>query len=353
MRVLVVGGGSAGHVLPAVAVIEHLQAAGHEVRFVGTRSGLEARLLENVAVRFHAVAAGKLRRYWSWRNFTDVLKVIAGFVEASALLLRWRPHVVFSKGGYVALPVVIAAWCQRIPVVAHESDLTPGLANRLSLPFLRTLCVSFAETLPYVTRKGLELRHTGTPLREEILNGDAARGRAALGVAQDQPILLITGGSLGADILNHVVREALPELLDAYLVVHVCGPGKALSIAPDPRYVQREYVTSGWGDLIAAADIVVSRAGANVLFELFALGKVNVLVPLSRDASRGDQIENASLAQAAGRSVVVEEAALDAGTLIAAVQAAQANATSMREALEAFETPDAARAIAAAIEEHA
>jgi UDP-N-acetylglucosamine--N-acetylmuramyl-(pentapeptide) pyrophosphoryl-undecaprenol N-acetylglucosamine transferase len=233
-----------------------------------------------------------------------------------------------------------------VPVVAHESDLTPGLANRLALPFVATLCVNFPDTHP--PRFQGRVVHTGTPIRAALLAGDAGRGRAALGVAPGRPVLLVTGGSLGADRLNAVVREALPRLLERYEVVHVCGPGK-LGGDPHRGYHEFEYVTDGWGDLLAAADVVVSRAGANTLYELLTLRKPNVLVPLSRRASRGDQIENAEYARAAGLSVVVVEEALTADSLCEAVTRVLADREALAARLAAFESPDAARLITDAV----
>ena len=344
-KLLVVGGGTAGHVIPALPVIEHCLAAGWQATFVGTHSGLEEGLVKHLPIEFRAIQSGKLRRYWSWQNVTDVLRVLVAILQALGLMLRNRPDVVFSKGGFVSFPVVFAAWLLRIPVVAHESDLSPGLANRLCAPFIRTLCVSFAATVAAVANPK-RVVHTGTPVRQELLQGDAARGREALGLTEDgPPLLVITGGSLGAENLNRVVLDAAPELAQDFRVFHVCGAGKTSDVSI-PGYEQVEYVGAGWGDILAAADVVVSRAGANALFELLALRKLNLLVPLTAQVSRGDQLENAEFARAAGLSLVVQEADLTVQSLQQALAELRSQAPTMRTALEGFETPDAARAIA-------
>ncbi|MDE0064554.1 MAG: UDP-N-acetylglucosamine--N-acetylmuramyl-(pentapeptide) pyrophosphoryl-undecaprenol N-acetylglucosamine transferase [Gammaproteobacteria bacterium] len=311
------GGGTAGHVLPAVPVMRALQRRGVEVVFIGGADGLERRYLEGLDdVRFFGIASGKLRRYWSWRNLTDVARVLRGVWQSLRLIGRIRPSVVFSKGGHLSFPVVLAARMRGIPIVAHESDFSPGLANRLAMPFLDALCTSFPMRRPGSLRG--ELVHTGSPVRPELLAGSAARGRKLVQAPAGRPVVLVTGGSLGADALNEVVVEAAPELVRECCLVHVCGPGKRTG--PHlPGYRQYEFVGPDWGDMLAAADLVVSRAGSNTLFELLSLGKPNLLIPLPARASRGDQIQNADYAAEAGYSRVIQQEQLDASTLVNAV----------------------------------
>ncbi len=349
-KVLFTGGGTAGHVIPAIPVMQRLLDEGVEVSFVGSDSGLEAGLLTDLAVRYHAISAGKLRRYFSLENLLDVFRVAKGFLQAVALIRADRPDVVFSKGGFVSLPVVLAAALCRVPIVAHESDLTPGLANRLALPFIRTLCVNFAGSEPIVanTRFRGELLLTGTPVREQLTAGDARRGRELLGFAGDKPLLLVTGGSLGADAINRVVREALDELLERCDVVHVCGTGKASGVEV-PGYRQFEYVDESWGDILAAADVVISRAGANTLYELLSLRKPNLLIPLSPAVSRGDQIENAAYAQSLGYSHSIAEAGLDGPVLLAALNDVFEQLPQMRERLAQFVALDSVALLTRAI----
>lgn len=335
--VVLTGGGTAGHVVPALPVVEALLAAGAEVHFVGSNSGLEERLLEPFGVAYHGIATGKLRRYFSFENVLDALRVPLGVWQAWRLLRRLEPVVVFSKGGFVSFPAVVGAWLCRVPVVAHESDLTPGLANRLAQPFVTCLCVNFEDTVARVGR----VVATGTPVRRELLEGDGGRGRELLGVDGSRSILLVVGGSLGAARLNEVVRDALDGLLEHYAVVHVCGPGKLDETLVHRRgYVQREFVADGWGDLIAAADLVVSRAGANALYEWLALGKPHLLVPLPMSASRGDQIENAAYAEAEGWSLVLPEHKLDAATLTSGVAELASRSGDIRQRLQAFNARD-------------
>lgn len=346
-RAVVTGGGSAGHVIPALPVIEALQAKGWEVSFIGSDSGLEERLVTPLGTPFFSVRTGKLRRYFSLANLTDAMRIPIGVLQAFAILRRIGPHVVFSKGGFVAFPVVVAAWLRRIPVVAHESDLTPGLANRLSLPFAATLCVSFAGTRVASRR----VVHSGTPIREALLNGDANRGFEAAGLPGDRPMLVVVGGSLGAQRLNEVTRAALPGLTETFEVLHVCGAGHLdPGLENTPGYAQREFVSDGWGDILAAAAVVVSRSGANALHELLALGKPNVLVPLPTTASRGDQIENAAYAAERGYGTVLPEGDLTPETLVATTRDVLDTLETRRARLAEFSAPDATALIVAELE---
>ena len=342
-RVVATGGGTAGHVVPTLPVIESLRAEGAEVHFIGGVGGLEAGLVAPLGIPYHAITTGKLRRYFSLRNVADCVRVPVGVWQAWRLLGRLRPDVVFSKGGFVSFPVALGAWLRGIPVVAHESDLTPGLAYRLAAPFVATLCVNFdgAETRgPAVV--------TGMPVRSSLLRGNAARGRERLGFAADRPLLLVVGGSLGAARLNAVVRLALDRLLRSYNVAHVCGRGKiAPACAGRSGYVQLEYVDDAWGDVIAAADLVVSRAGAGALYEWLALGKPHLLVPLPKATSRGDQIENADFAQDQGWSLILREDSLTADSLVDGVARLARAAPALRQRLAAFGRRDSVAAIVA------
>ena len=346
-RAVVTGGGSAGHVVPALPIIEALKARDWGITYIGSDSGLEEQLVAPLGVPYVGVRPGKLRRYWSFENVIDAFRVPLSILHAFRVLRRIRPDVVFSKGGFVAFPVVVAAWLRRIPVVAHESDLSPGLANRLTLPFIASLCVNFDTT-------GVNARrvvHTGTPVRESLVRGDRDRGLAAAGFSGDRPVLAVFGGSLGAERLNHIVRDALPSLTQTFDVLHVCGAGKV-----DPAYLetagyeQRDFVGTEWGDMLASADVVVSRSGANSLYELLILRKPNLLVPLPASASRGDQIENAAFAASRGFSMVVAEADLTSALLVDRVTALRDEAPTWQERLHAFQAPDSTGLIVAELE---
>ncbi len=345
-RLLVTGGGTAGHVVPALPVMQAFIDEGVQVDFVGSGSEFEQELVAGMAVTYHGISAGKLRRYFSLENLLDVFRVLLGMVQALFLLGRLRPDVVFSKGGFVSFPVVFAAWCWRVPVVAHESDLTPGLANRLAMPFVRTLCINFPVTRP--ARFSGELVYTGTPVRPALTSGDAEAGRLLLGATDGRPVVIVTGGSLGADRINGVVREAAPELCRRVHLVHVCGPGKVLPCA-EPGYHPFEYVREEWGDLLAAADLVISRAGANTLYELLCLRKPNLLIPLTRRASRGDQIENAAWAESEGFSRVIPEEDLTPAALIGAVDQFLTESPEESGKIARFLPPDSVGLIVATI----
>ncbi len=347
-HLLFTGGGSAGHVIPSLPLIAHFAAAGSTISYVGSNEGPEGGLVTPLGVPFYAIRSGKLRRYWSWRNVADLWWIVVGICQAIMLVGRLRPSIVFSKGGYAAFPVVVGAWIWRIPIVAHESDLTPGLANRLSLPFVAAVCTTFEVTeFPVRNRPVI---HTGTPLRPELMNGNADRGRALVAARRDRPLVVVVGGSLGAEALNRVVRGALHGLLDFATVAHVCGPKRTdPMLANRPGYHQFEYVDAQWGDLLAAADVVVSRAGANSLYELVALRKPHLLVPLPRSASRGDQISNAGYALAHGWSRVVAEDELDAKRLEGEIRAIYADRDRFSKVLEGAGLGDGTAAAAEVI----
>jgi len=347
-HVVFTGGGSAGHVVPCLPLIRHFAQLGAVVSYIGSAAGPESDLVTPTGAPFFAIRAGKLRRYWSWRNFADLWWILIGVTQALRLLRRLQPTVVFSKGGYVAFPVVVAAWLCRVPVVAHESDLTPGLANRLSLPFVAAVCTTFAVTR--FPARHCPIIHTGTPLRAELLGGDAARGREQLGVPVQRPVIVVVGGSLGAEGLNRVVRQALDGLLEFGVVAHVCGPGRTdAALATRAGYHQFEYVGNGWGDLLAAADVVISRAGANSLYELVALRKPHLLVPLPRSASRGDQLANAEYARGRGWSHVIGEETLDPSRLNEAVRSIHADRVRIVATLADAGLGDGTAAVAAVI----
>ena len=336
MKLVFTGGGTAGHVLPAVPVMRAMRRQGAEIFYIGGTDGADQRYLAGEDLSYHGIASGKLRRYFSWRNFADAFSVLRGIWQSYWLLGRLRPDAIFSKGGFVSFPVVLAGWLRRIPVIAHESDFSPGLANRLAMPFMHTLCTSFPINRPQRLRG--TLLHTGSPVRPELLEGSAQRGRSLLNAPAGRPLLLVAGGSLGAAALNAVIRTAAPRLVEHCCLVHVCGPGKIEPLDLQ-GYHQFEFVAQGWGDLLSAADLVVSRAGANTLFELLALAKPNILVPLPRSASRGDQIENAAYAERAGYSMVIPEERLDAARLQDAVQRMLDDADEWRDRLAAFASP--------------
>ncbi len=340
-HVVITGGGTAGHVIPSLPIIRRLLADGLQVSFIGSTSGLEERLVAHLELSFYGITTGKLRRYLSTENLLDVFRVFVGIWQAFVLIRRIKPVVVFSKGGYVAFPVVFAAWLNRVPVVAHESDLTPGLANRLCLPFIKSICLNFAET----SVRARNVLVTGTAVRENLLGGDPARGREWLRVPPDSRVLVVVGGSLGATTINDVVRESLARLCETYFVVHVCGTDQIDKSYDRGGYAQFEYIDEEWGDVLATAEVVISRSGANALYELLALKKVNILIPLSRRASRGDQIENAAMAERRGWSFVIPEESLDSDSLVGAVEFVERDRDYWITNLQTFEVRDSVNLI--------
>ena len=342
-KIILTGGGTAGHVTPNIALLPDLKARGFEVLYVGSYGGIERKLIEKEGVPYRGISSGKLRRYFSLQNFTDPFRVMKGFLEAMKIVREFKPDVVFSKGGYVSVPVVRAAGAMKIPVVIHESDMPPGLANKLSYGAATKICCNFPETLPLLPKEKAVL--TGSPIRRELLSGDPEAGREKTGLPAGKPVLLVIGGSLGSVAVNNAVRSALPELLKEFSVLHLCGKGnldESLSDLPD--YRQYEYVSDDLKDFFALADIMVSRAGANAICEILALRKPNILIPLSASASRGDQILNARSFEKQGFSCVLEEESLTKESLLSAVRDTW---TSRKTYVEAMEKSDAADGVAA------
>ncbi|GAA0724438.1 undecaprenyldiphospho-muramoylpentapeptide beta-N-acetylglucosaminyltransferase [Clostridium malenominatum] len=305
-KIILTGGGTAGHVTPNLALIPKLKDLGYEVEYIGTKEGIEKNLVLGENIRYHEISSGKLRRYFDIKNFTDPIKVIKGIWQAKNIIKKIKPNVVFSKGGFVAVPVVIGAYLNKIPVIAHESDITPGLANKLSMPYCSKICVTFPESLKNL--KGDKGVLTGTPIREELFKGKKSEAIKICEFKEDKPILLIIGGSLGSKVINDSIREILDELLLRYNIIHICGKGNLeKALVRKEGYKQFEYVKEELAHFMQGADLVISRAGANVIFELLALKKPNILIPLSKKSSRGDQILNAASFKKSGYSVVIEE----------------------------------------------
>lgn len=318
-QVMFTGGGTAGHVTPNIAIIEELNREEVGVHYIGSDQGIERQLIGELGIPYYAVATGKLRRYFSWHNFIDPFKILWGIVQAFYHLGRIKPSVVFSKGGFVAFPVAVAAWLRGIPVVTHESDLTPGLANRLSAPFARYICVSFEKT-KFAFKNQHKVQVTGAPIRRRFLSGDKQRAQALCEFIEDKPCLMIVGGGLGATSINHVVRQSLPALLEQFNVIHLCGKGKLDMSLDIEGYKQFEYVDKAMADLLALAEVVISRSGANSVYELLLLAKPHIFIPLPLTASRGDQIHNANYFKEKGVSVVLPEQELNPSTLRMTVQ---------------------------------
>jgi len=312
-RIVLTGGGTAGHVTPNLAIAPFLRESGYELFYIGSKKGIEKTLVEKAGIPYTGIASGKLRRYLDLKNVTDVLRVAKGLGDAFTVISRLRPGLVFSKGGFVTVPVVIAAKMLKAKVIIHESDMTPGLANKISLRFADRVCVNFPETINYVPAgKGVL---TGTPIRPEIYQGSVDEAMKICGFHDSKPVLLIMGGSQGSVVINECVRNILPQLTKSFNVIHLCGTNNKRHDLEMRGYLQFEYVTWELPHLLAYADIVVSRAGANSISEFLALRKPNLLIPLSRNASRGDQILNARSYEQQGFSMVLDEEAMNPESL--------------------------------------
>jgi UDP-N-acetylglucosamine--N-acetylmuramyl-(pentapeptide) pyrophosphoryl-undecaprenol N-acetylglucosamine transferase len=317
-RIVLTGGGTAGHVTPCIALLPELKKEGYSIEYIGSYDGIERKLIEEYNIPYHGISSGKLRRYFDPKNFSDPFKVMKGYLEARKLLKQLKPDIVFSKGGFVSVPVVLAAKKHKIPVIIHESDMTPGLANRLALPSAAKVCVNFPETLKYLPADKAVL--TGTPIRKELFSGNKIRGLDYCGFSANKPVVLIIGGSTGSRAINEMLRSMLPTLLRDYQMIHLCGKGNLdEQLKETAGYVQYEYSKNELSDLLAAADLVISRAGANAICELLALRKPNILIPLPAASSRGDQILNAESFEHQGYSFVLKEEDLSLSSLLQAI----------------------------------
>ena len=306
-RIVLTGGGTAGHVTPNIALLPALLTEGYDVHYIGSYDGMEKNLIGDFSIPYHGIATGKLRRYFSMKNFTDPFRVLKGFREADALIRELKPSIVFSKGGFVSVPVVWAAKKNHIPVIIHESDMTPGLANRLSFSSATKICCNFPETVEKLPKGKAVL--TGSPIRAELMLGDASKAEKICGFDDpDKPVIMVVGGSLGAASVNDMIRRILPRLTEKFNVLHLCGKGKLdESLVGTKGYFQMEYAKDEMKDLFAYAEIVVSRAGANAICEFLALHKPNLLIPLPASVSRGDQLLNAGSFKNQGFSLVLDE----------------------------------------------
>lgn len=317
-KIVLTGGGTSGHVTPNIALIPELKKDGYEISYIGSKKGIERDLITAENIKYYSISSGKLRRYIDLKNFTDPFRVVAGYFEARKILKKIKADIVFSKGGFVSVPVVLAAKHLNIPCIIHESDMTPGLANKLSIPSASYVCYNFPETLAYLPKEKAVL--SGSPLRKELFTGSKERAKILTSFTDDKAVLLVIGGSLGSVFINNLLRDSLNDLLKEFNIIHICGKNNI-----DPRlnnikgYRQYEYVKDELKDFFALADIILSRAGANAICEILALKKPNILIPLSAKASRGDQILNAKSYKSSGYSEVLEEDKLNKEMLVKSI----------------------------------
>lgn len=350
-KIVLTGGGTAGHVTPNIALIPKLKEAGYDIEYIGSYDGIEKKLIADLNIPYHGISSGKLRRYFDPKNFSDPFKVIKGYFQASKLIKKIKPDVVFSKGGFVSVPVVLAAKRRGVPAIIHESDITPGLANKICIPCATKVCANFPETLNHLPQEKAVL--TGSPIREELFSGNKIKGLDFCGFTSNKPVIMIIGGSLGSVAVNEHVRAILPKLLEKYQVVHLCGKGKVdRSLDNTPGYVQYEYIKQELCDIMSCANLVISRAGANAICELLALRKPNILIPLSAASSRGDQILNANSFKKQGFSYVIEEENLTDETLLAGIDEVFTNKDKYINAMASSPAKDSVQTIVNLIKEY-
>jgi len=351
-KIVLTGGGTAGHVTPNIALIPHLKECGYEITYIGSYEGIEKKLIADFPeIPYKGIATGKFRRYFDLKNFTDPFRVLKGYSEAKKYLKEIAPDIVFSKGGFVSVPVVRAAAALKIPCIIHESDMTPGLANKLCIPVAEKICCNFPETLDNLPAEKAAL--TGSPIREELASGNKIAGLDLCGFSSEKPVIMVIGGSLGAASVNQIVRDALPELLKDFQVVHICGKDKVDNLLLNTKgYKQFEYVKTELKDIFAMADLVISRAGANAICELLALKKPNILIPLPADQSRGDQLLNAASFRAQGYSIVLDEDELTIKELVENVKDLYENRQSYIDTMNQSPQSDAIPAVMELIKEY-
>ncbi len=351
-RIVLTGGGTAGHVTPNIALLPSLKEAGFEIAYMGSYDGIEKKLIADFDIPYQGIATGKFRRYLDPKNFSDPFRVLKGYAEARKYLKEFKPDVVFSKGGFVSVPVVRAAASLKIPCIIHESDITPGLANKLCIPVARKVCCNFPETLNHLPKEKAVL--TGSPIRKELAEGNRLAGLDMCGFTANKPVILVMGGSLGALNVNQAVRAALPGLLEDFQIIHLCGKDKVDNLLlTTPGYKQFEYVKTELKDLFAACDLVISRAGANAICEILALKKPNILIPLPAEVSRGDQLLNAASFKEQGFSIVIEEDDLNTKTLTEAVKELYENRNTYINAMSSSSQTDSVSKIISLILEAA
>lgn len=310
MKIIVAGGGTGGHIIPNIAILNALKkqmGAEVDVLYIGSRKGMESEMIPAMGWKFQGISCGKLRRYFSWENFLDLFRTVAGVIQSLLIIKKFRPEVIFSKGGYVSLPVAVAGGILGVPVVIHESDVEPGLGTKISAKFARVICFSYEESRCKWDLQDKRVVVTGNPVREELAHGIAEKGWEFCGLAAGKPVILVMGGSQGAQFINDLIDKNLDELLKHFQIIHIRGSGKEnTALKGRHGYFSAEYVGAELKDILAITDLMVSRSGANSLAEISYLGLPAILIPLVA-GSRGDQIRNAEVFAEENLAVVLDE----------------------------------------------
>jgi len=303
--IAITGGGTGGHIFPNISIVEELKIRGEKnIVWIGEKGGKEELFAKKLNIPFYGIKAGKIRRYFSLKNFSDLFLVVLGFFQSLFLLSKLKPKLLFSKGGFVSIPPAFAARVLRVPVLTHESDINPGLANRLISKASYAVCTSFKETSPYFP--GKRVFYTGNPVRKVIKDGNSKRGKIFLGFKEDLPFVMVVGGSLGAQSINNTIYKIVDNYDLPFNLVHQCGRGNLNNtFIKIKKYRQYEFLGKEIGDVMAVSTLIISRAGAGALYEISYLGKPSILIPLSKTASRGEQVDNAKFFEENGASIVI------------------------------------------------
>lgn len=352
-KIVFTGGGTAGHVSPNIALIQKLRSLYSpeelEISYIGGKNGIEKEMLEKENIAYYGVSCGKLRRYRSLKNLSDPFRVLAGFFQALRRLRKIKPDLLFSKGGFVAVPPVLAAFFCRIPIIIHESDYSPGLTTKISAKVASRICVTFEDTLrSFPAAKAV---WTGTPIRRRLHTGSADAGYAFTGFQKEKPVVLVMGGSQGSQAINQALLAALPELTKSLQIVHLAGKGNAAAMPKDVAgYVCYDFLSDELADVLAITDYVISRAGSNAIFEFLSLKKPMLLIPLPLSASRGDQLLNADYFQKKGYALTLPQEEVSTERLIAAVADLQAKREMFAAAMQT--SPDGTDAVLAEIQKY-
>jgi len=315
-KIAFTGGGTIGHVAVNLALIPEAQKRDIETIYIGSKNGIEKEMITDSAkdTKYIPISSGKLRRYLSFENLKDVFKVLKGVLDARKVLKKEKPDLVFSKGGFVSVPVIIAAKSLKIPSIVHESDVTPGLANKISMKFANKMYTTFEETLKYVPKEKSD--YIGAIIREDLRDGSKEEGYQLTGFNDQLPVLLIMGGSLGSKALNKAIRDNLDYLTKKYQIIHLTGKGHVDQNIKNANYVQYEFVSNELMHFYAITDTVISRAGANAIYEFATMKLPMLLIPLGLDQSRGDQIDNAKIFEKNGYAKVLQEKDVNQSNLI-------------------------------------
>lgn len=349
-KIILTGGGTAGHVTPNLALVPRLSALNYEILYIGRKEGIEKKLCLKEGLSYRGISSGKLRRYFDLKNLTDPFRVVKGYFEAKKIIREFQSDIIFSKGGFVSVPVVYAAKRLRVPIIIHESDMTPGLANRLSIPLADKVCCNFPETLKNLPEEKSIL--SGLPIREDLFKGSKKRGLELFKFKGDKPVLLVMGGSLGSQNINRIVRKILDDLLKMFDIVHLTGVGNVdKKLDEKSGYAQLEYANEELKDIYALTDLCISRAGANAICEILTLNIPSLLIPLSLGASRGDQILNAASFKSQGFCEVLSEDDMDEKTFLNKVISSWENREKFKEKMKNSSQRDAVKVITDLIEE--